>query len=161
VHLLKSLRAAGRGILFCINQERHMRFHTVAAFYTLLFSPFFQFGWMEYAVLLLAIGSVCAAEVFNTAVEAACDAENTAYSSSVRRVKDIAAGAVLINACFAAGVGIFLFGKPTCIAAGFWWLCGRPLLLVLLALSAAAAVLYVHLGPKLLADKLRAFFRRK
>ncbi|MDD3261034.1 MAG: diacylglycerol kinase family protein [Oscillospiraceae bacterium] len=161
MRFLKSLKSAARGILFCINQERHMRFHTVAAFYTLLFSPFFELDRPGYATLLLAIGSVLAAEVFNTAAEAACDIENSAYNRGVRLIKDMAAGAVLMSAAFAAGVGLCLFAKPACIAAGWFWLCARPWLLLLLGLSAAAAFFYVRLGPGPLWRKLRALFGGK
>lgn len=38
--LIKSFRYAGRGVVFCLKNERNMRVHVTAAFYILLFLPF-------------------------------------------------------------------------------------------------------------------------
>jgi diacylglycerol kinase (ATP) len=161
MRFMKSLRYALRGILYCINTERNMRFHTVAAFYTLLFSPLFHLGALGYAVLFLTIGSVMSAEVFNTVTETQCDLVSSTFSGGVRSVKDLAAGGVLLRAVFAAGVGVCLFAKPACIVVGWQWLTDRPLLLVLLAGSVVIAVVYVLLGPPAMRDRLRAFRCRK
>lgn len=161
MRFIKSLKYALRGILYCINTEQNMRFHTVAAFYTLLFSPFFHLGGWGYAVLLLAISSVMSAEMYNTVVETQCDLVSSTFSGGIRSVKDLAAGGVLLRAVFAAGVGVCLFAKPDCIAAGWQWLVDRPWLLVLLAVSVLLAVVYVLFGLPVLRDRLRTLWRRK
>jgi diacylglycerol kinase len=55
--------------------------------------------------LIAAIGLVWMAETFNTAVEYVCDTVSPGYSETVKRAKDIAAGAVLICAVAAALMG--------------------------------------------------------
>lgn len=159
MRFMKSFKYALRGILYCINTERNMRFHTVAAFYTLLFSPFFHLGRLGYAVLLLTLGAVIAAEVFNTVVETQCDLTSTTFSGGIRSIKDMAAGGVLINAVFAVGTGLCLFAQPGYIQSGWLWLTARPWTLVLLALSVAAACVYVALGPVGVRDRYRARHR--
>lgn len=161
MRFIKSLKYAMRGILYCINTERNMRFHTVAAFYTLLFSPFFHLGRLGYAVLFLTLGSVIAAELFNTVAETQCDLNHATFNGGIRSVKDMAAGGVQINAFFATGVGVCLFAQPGYIAAGWQWLTARPWTLVLLALSVILAVFYVAMGPLRIRDRLRSLWQRK
>lgn len=154
MRFLRSLKNALQGLLYCIHRERNMRFHTVAAFYTLLFSPFFHLGRLGYAVLFLTIGAVMSAEIFNTVAELGCDLSSSAYNGGIRSVKDMAAGGVLVRAGFAAGVGVCLFWQPEAIAAGWQWLAARPVLLVLLAASAVLSFFYVRFGPAGIRDRL-------
>ena len=73
-----------------------MRIHTVAALYVLFFSVFFRFTPAEYGVLILTIGSVLSAELFNTAAEDLCDFVSPGFAERIGSVKDLAAGAVLV-----------------------------------------------------------------
>ena len=152
---LKSVKYALRGILYCINNERNMRFHTVATFFSIVMSPFFHLTRGEYALLFLTCGTVMAAEVFNTVSEKLCDAAMPGYSHGVRAVKDLAAGGVLIAAVFAFFVAWMLFARPAEIAAGWMWLVAHPWVLVILFVLAAAAVPYVLWGPPGIRDRIR------
>ena len=105
----KSLRCAARGLLSSLWRERNLRIHTVAAGYVLFFSAFFDLSRAGRAALLLAIGLVMAAELFNTALERLCDFVSPGYEKRIGLVKDIAAGCVLCCALAAAGVGACLF----------------------------------------------------
>lgn len=154
MRFLKSLKYALRGILYCINNERNMRFHTVAAFFSIVMSPFFDLTRGEFGLLLLTCGVVMGAELFNTVAEDLCDALIEGFSQSVRAVKDLASGAVLVTAIFAAGVGVALFWRPSCIVNGWFWLVAHPVVLVLLLCAAAAAVPYVVWGPPGIRDRL-------
>ena len=49
--------------------------------------------WMDAAVILLATGTVVAAELFNSAIEALCDFVDTRHDDKIRRIKDLAAAA--------------------------------------------------------------------
>ena len=105
----RSFAAAGRGIGLCLSAEPHMRFHTAAAVAVLCLSPFFELDAVRYAVLLLTFALVIAAEMVNTALERITDVQSPTYSAHAAAVKDIAAGAVLVCAIFAVGVGVCLF----------------------------------------------------
>ncbi len=123
-----------------------MRFHTVAALYVLIFARFFHFSRGEYILLLLTISSVLALEAVNTAIEELCDKVTLEKDERIRRVKDAAAGAVLVAACFAAVVGVVLFwdGSGWQEAAAFYG--SHPLNLIALVLLSAVSVLYVVFG---------------
>ena len=109
MNFLRGFQAAFRGIIRCINHERNMRIHTVAALYVFVFSFFFEFSITGYAVLFTVFGLIMALEIVNTGLEALADQISPGYSPVVKVVKDIAAGAVLIMAIFAVAVAVVLF----------------------------------------------------
>ena len=100
---------AVRGVGDAIIDETHLRFHLVAAFYVLLFSPFFELSKTQYAVLILLIAAIISAELVNTAVEDVCDAMTRERKELIRLAKDIAAGAVLVLALGAVVVAVLFF----------------------------------------------------
>ena len=66
MNFLRGFQAAFRGIIRCINHERNMRIHTVAALYVFVFSFFFEFSITGYAVLFTVFGLIMA--IFAVAV---------------------------------------------------------------------------------------------
>jgi diacylglycerol kinase len=60
--------------------------------------------------LILSIGLVWAAEAGNTAIEQLCNLVHQARHPTVKRVKDVAAGAVLLCAIAAAAIGAMTLG---------------------------------------------------
>ncbi len=140
---LRGFRYAFRGIIHCIKNERNMRFHTVAALYVLVFARFFDFTKEDYILLLLTIGSVLAAETFNTAIEELCDRVSTDYHPLIQFAKDCAAGAVLILAVFAVIVGVILFGNLDGFLAMYHFYLSHPVNLIVLAFSAVLSLIYI------------------
>lgn len=106
----QSFRYALSGIWQTIRRERNFRIHLVIASLILLFAYFFGLDRNGWAVLIAAAAAVLAAELFNTAIENACDAATTQYSHTVKLAKDAAAGGVLVIAAAALVAGVFLFG---------------------------------------------------
>lgn len=157
MRFLKSLKYAFRGIVYCINNERNMRIHMVAALYVFAFSFFFEMSRARYALLFLTFALVMTAEVFNTVAEELADLAAASYHPVVRIVKDLAAGGVLICALFAIGVGVCLFWQPACflgILAFFW---RHPAWIAVLAVSLAAGFIFIRCGPL----GIRDFIHRK
>lgn len=101
---------AVQGIAYCIKTQRNFRFHICAGVIVMLMSLFYDFGRAEYAVLFVTISSVITAEAVNSAVEKAVDLCTDKINPTAKIAKDAAAGAVLITAVFAVGVGVCLFG---------------------------------------------------
>lgn len=157
MRFLKSFRYAFRGIIYCINNERNMRIHMVAAIYVLIFSAFFELSGEGYAVLFLTIAGVMTAEMFNTVAEELCDLDAASFHPVVRIIKDMAAGAVLICALFSVAVGISLFWQPMKFAGILRFFTAHLPLLILLLLSVAASVVFIAVGP----TRIRDYFHRK
>lgn len=158
MRFLKSFRYAFRGIVYCVNNERNMRVHTVAALYVFVFSLFFHLTRNEYAVLFLTVALVVAAELFNTVAEELSDLNAASFNPVVRIIKDMASGGVLVCAAWSVAVGFCLFWKPAVLMGILKYFILRPVLLLLLFAVTAAAVFYIVLGPLGIRDCLR---RRK
>ncbi|SHN86055.1 diacylglycerol kinase family protein [Desulfitobacterium chlororespirans] len=106
----ESFGDAFQGILYNCKTQRHFRFHVFTAALVLLIAVWLRLERWEWVVLLLTIGSVMAAEAFNTAVEIAVDLAEPDFNPQAGLAKDVAAGAVLITAIIAVAVGVVIFG---------------------------------------------------
>lgn len=151
---LKSLKYAFRGVVYCINNERNMRIHTVAALYVFAFSFFFDLTRTQYALLFLTFAAVMGAEMFNTVAEEISDMLAASFHPVVRIVKDLAAGAVLVFAVFAVGVGICLFWRPAVLLSIVRVILDSPLYLCLFLLVTVCAFVYILMGPLGIRDYL-------
>jgi diacylglycerol kinase len=105
----KSFADAFRGVLSCVKTERNFRFHLAAAFYVVIAAAVTGLSAAEWALALLCIAAVTGAELFNTAIEKLCDTLQPDWHPGIGRVKDIAAGAVLMFAAVSAVVGGIIF----------------------------------------------------
>ena len=106
--LLKSFRYAFRGLLFLFS-ERNFRIHILATILVVLFGFIFQIEKEEWFIVLILIGVVMGFEAINTCLEAICDFISPNFDERIKKIKDMAAAAVLIVAIVAAIIGIILF----------------------------------------------------
>ena len=155
MRFLKSFKYAFRGIVYCINNERNMRIHTIAALYVFVFSFFFGLSRTGYAVLFLTVALVWRAELFNTVAEELSDLVAPSFSPVVRIIKDMASGSVLVCAAFSVFVGVCLFWRPEIFARIAAYFAAAPVMLLLLAAVTAASVVFVVLGPLGIRDRVR------
>lgn len=63
----------------------------------------------EWAIILLCCAGVITLEMVNTAIEYIVDLVSPSYHELAKKAKDVAAGAVLFAALFAAAVGLVIF----------------------------------------------------
>ena len=147
-HQLHSFGCAFKGLFWALRDEGHLRFHFVAAFYVLLFSAFYNFSASQYVLLILLIAAVIVTELINTAVENLCDLYTNERVEVIKIAKDVAAGAVLVASIAAAAVAVLLFLNFEVIGRIFTFFAENPLLLALLAFSAACAFIFVWKGPR-------------
>ncbi|MCR5653250.1 MAG: diacylglycerol kinase family protein [Ruminococcus sp.] len=140
---LMSFGAAFSGIWNAVRSEGHLRFHLVAAVYVIVFSFFYDLSKSQWAVLLFLIGSIIAAELFNTAIENVCDLVTKKRNSHIKTAKDVSAAAVLILSAVAVAIAfVFYFDivRIQYIAAFF---ISRPWLLILFVLSLIISVVFI------------------
>lgn len=155
MRFLKSFKYAYRGIVYCINNERNMRIHTVIAAYVLALSFFYPMTPVRYAVLFLTFALVFMAELFNTVAEELSDMAAASFNPVVRIIKDMASGAVLVGAVFAVCVGVCLFWQPGVLWGVLLFFVQRPAAAVLLAAVTAFCIVYIVLGPLGIRDFIR------
>ena len=108
---LRSLNNAATGFIHVLRFERNMRIHFMVAFFLLLLAFFVGVQRTDWLILCMATCLVLMAEMINTALEATLDLVQPKYNSSVRIVKDISAGMVLVAALNALIVTFFIFSK--------------------------------------------------
>ena len=107
--LFHSFNHAAEGIVHALRTQRNLWIHFAIAALVLVAALGFGATKLELAILLLAITFVLVAELVNTAVEAAVDVASTSFDPMAKLAKDIAAGAVLVAALNAVGVGYLVF----------------------------------------------------
>lgn len=112
----QSFRYAVRGIWHVLRNERNLQLHVLATLAVIGLGLGLDISGPEFAIILLAIGIVLTAEVLNTVIEDFLDVIHPQHHESVRRIKDALAGAVLLAAFVAVGVGALIFG-PYLVAA--------------------------------------------
>lgn len=160
-HQLNSFKVAFRGIWFAIKSESHIRFHLIAGFYVILFSFFYSLSAAQWGVLLLLIGSVITAELFNTAIEELCNLNTQSYDPIVKVTKDIAAGAVLVLTVAAVATAFIFYFDLAVIQSIIGFFLNRPFLLVLLIISFVISALFTALGPMGFVEVYYKFKRKK
>lgn len=106
----KSLEHANKGIRVAIKSQRNFRFHIIAAVLVILGAVILKFNMIEMCIIILAIGFVVVAELFNSVIEFALDAlYHNKRNTLVGLAKDMSAGAVLISAFTSGIIGAILF----------------------------------------------------
>lgn len=105
---IESANNAIEGILFAAKTQRHLRYHFYAAIAVLILSFILGIKRIDFLIISIAVIIVLLAEMLNTAIESLVDMISPEYSEKARRIKDIAAGAVLITAFGAAVLGYFI-----------------------------------------------------
>ena len=108
--MLQKFIAAFNGILYCLRTQINMLIHLVATLAVIGLAWHLEVRSWEWAILILTITVVLAAEALNTAIEVTIDMSTKQYHPLARIAKDVAAGAVLIAALGAVAVGYFIFG---------------------------------------------------
>ena len=144
---LKGFKAAFSGIWYSLKSECHVRFHLIAGFYVILFSFFYPLTSAQWAVLLLLIGSILTAELFNTAIETLCNLNKESYDPLIKITKDISAGAVLLLSATAIIVAVVFYADITVIKYIISFFLAQPPLLALLIISIVWSVFFVAIGP--------------
>lgn len=119
--LLTSFRWACEGLACVIRSERNARIHLAVGLVVICLGIWLRLSVIEWALLLNAIALVFASEMVNTIVEVAVDLVTQEWTPQAKRIKDIAAGAVLIAAVAAAIEGFAILGPPLWVKLSALW----------------------------------------
>ncbi len=99
---------AGRGIVVLLG-DPHGRIHAAAAVVVILLGLWLRISATDWALLVICMALVLAAEAINTALERVVDVVSPERHPLARDAKDLAAGGVLIASLGAAMVGLIVF----------------------------------------------------
>lgn len=107
---ITSVEFAFTGIKTVFEEERNMRKHVVMGIFAVIVGFLFQLKQMEWLWLLLAIFLVWVVEIINTIFENVVDMFTDFHFHPIgKKIKDMAAGAVLLTSGFAVVVGAIIF----------------------------------------------------
>ena len=103
--MFKSIGVAFDGIIDLIKNENNAKIHLVSTIVVIIVGLKLQFLAIEWLWISLAIAGVWVAELINTAIEKLTDLISPEQNPIAKKIKDYAAGAVLVMAIWA----IFVF----------------------------------------------------
>lgn len=106
---LLSFKYAWQGIRACVGYEQNLDFHLIVMMLVIIAGVVFGINRMEWVAVVLCFGLVIGAELLNSSIERLTDIASPEWLPLAGKVKDIAAGAVLVTAIASATVGLIIF----------------------------------------------------
>ncbi len=106
---IKSFGYAIEGIFTFFRTQHNAWIHAFAAVLVVVFGYIFKVNSYDWCLLTIAIAIVIATEMLNTAIEFLTDLVSPGFNLHAKKVKDVAAGAVLIAAIAAIVIGLIVF----------------------------------------------------
>ena len=110
----ESFACAFRGIAALLKSEVHARIHLTATMAVIALGWWCEITRNEWIAVALAIGLVWVAEALNTAIEYVADLAHPDEHPEVKKLKDLAAAAVLFASIIALIVGLLIFWPRLC-----------------------------------------------
>ena len=107
IGVIKSFGYAFQGVIYAIKTQRNAFIHLIATVLIIALSAALKISADDWRWIIVCITLVWFSELINTAFEYLCDVVMPELHISVKRAKDIAAGAVLICAIGAVFIGAF------------------------------------------------------
>jgi diacylglycerol kinase len=108
IGFLKSFQFAFQGIRFAW-QGRNFRVQSAFAIAVIAFAFYLQLSREDWTAVLIIIGLVLAFEVMNTAIESLVNFVSPEHHALAGKIKDLAAGAVLILSIISVVIGCIVF----------------------------------------------------
>ena len=106
---IKSFKYAFNGLRILIREEHNSRVHFFAVIVVTSAGFYFEITAMEWVTLVLVMGFVVSMEIMNSSIENVCDFISPEKHELIKKVKDLAAAAVLISALSALIIGLIIF----------------------------------------------------
>lgn len=109
VKRFKSFVFAFNGLSILLREEHNARIHLLAALCAIVAGFVLHISTLEWVAVIFVIGFVISLELINSAIENISDFVCPERHDSIKKIKDLAAGGVLIAAITALAVGLIVF----------------------------------------------------
>ena len=106
---LGSFRFALKGLRSLLKYEHNSRIHLLAAIIAITLGIILKINSSEWSLLIIVIGLVFIAELFNSSLESLADHIDNEWNEKIMKAKDYGAAAVLISAIIAMVLGCIIF----------------------------------------------------
>lgn len=111
MRLFRSFGYAFQGLKSAFQEQPNLRIHALAALMVIFLGFYFHITALEWIILLIMIGLVIAAELFNSALENLTDLVTREGHPLAGKAKDMSAAAVLVLSVISTIVGFIIFAK--------------------------------------------------
>lgn len=109
---LFSFKYAFSGLRYVVISQRNAWIHAAVTLLVVILAAILNLTLQDWGILLLAIGLVWTAEIFNTALEALVDLISPQPHPLAKIVKDTGAAAVLVSAIISVMIGLLILLPP-------------------------------------------------
>lgn len=109
---LFSFKYAFSGLRYVLFSQRNAWIHSAITIAVVIMAAFLKLSFLEWGILLLAIGMVWTAETLNTAIEALVNLVSPQPHPLAKVTKDVSAAAVLISAIMSVIIGLLILLPP-------------------------------------------------
>ncbi len=106
----KSIKYSLQGLFYAYRYEQSLWIHGIATIVAIALGIIFQIKLSEWAIIFIALGSILALELINTAIEAAVDLTTTKIHPLAKIAKDCGSAASFIMAIVSIVISMFVFG---------------------------------------------------
>lgn len=100
---------AFNGLVHFLRHDRNGRIECAATFLVIAAAIILHASATEWVELLLCIGAVMGLEMLNSAMEKLCDMVHGNYHPSIKIIKDVSAGAVLLACIISVVIACIIF----------------------------------------------------
>jgi diacylglycerol kinase (ATP) len=105
----KSFHFAFSGLYQFFNTQHNAVIHAIATGAAIVLSLLIKLPLSKFLFIVIAIGLVWVAELFNTAIEQLCDMVCPQQHPQIKFIKDVSAAAVLVTAIMAVMTACIIF----------------------------------------------------
>ncbi|MDR2272112.1 MAG: diacylglycerol kinase family protein [Sphingobacterium sp.] len=106
---IRSFGYAFNGLKTVWQEEHNFRIHLVATVLVIIVSCLLRISHTEWIAIIFSIGFVLVCELLNTALEHLADFVCQDKNPNIKRIKDIAAAAVMLSSLTALLIGLIIF----------------------------------------------------
>jgi diacylglycerol kinase len=109
--LIKSFQFAVNGLVVIFKTQRNAKIIFALGLLAIILGVYLRIPNSEFLIIILTVGLVFVAEIFNTLVEETQNLFSKKVHPKVKLIKDMAAGAVLVASIISLIVGALIFLK--------------------------------------------------
>ncbi len=106
----KSIKYSLDGLLYAYRYEQSLWLHGLATLLAVIMGIIFKIKLSEWAIIFVALGSILALELINTAIEAAVDLTTTKIHPLAKIAKDCGSAASFVMSIVSIVISMFVFG---------------------------------------------------
>ncbi|HHB78474.1 MAG TPA: diacylglycerol kinase family protein [Saprospiraceae bacterium] len=106
---IKSFSFAFAGLKSLFAEEHNAYLHLAASFGVVLMGFYWRISAVEWMAIIFCIGIVFSMEIINSSIEALADHVTPEKHKAIKKVKDLAAAAVLVSAIMSLVIGLLIF----------------------------------------------------